>query len=303
MTIFIPKVFREPKGEVVQAFEDFNLDTEELKALNPVDDKIKVTNIRTGEGMKVIEGDGGDAAANHLTTLIGKLRKMGAIDYDGNSGLVAKLAQQAVSFLEARDGADTAANIMRNNMDRIATVIRDQLLKHAHYEGGGYEFKVIPGCQPLGLSSALIGETDQFRDFAVSIKPGERGKIKSMVFREFAVIVDRGEDVVSWFRPQYSNFSIRRNNGENYFPDFVVETKGGKYICEVKADGAAEDADVIDKANAAVEWCKVVSEAEAAAGRKEWRYVFVKESQIDEALEFDVAVQKFTMLEKREAGQ
>ena len=321
LTIFIPKVFREPKGEVVQSFEDFNLDAEELKALNPVDDKIKVTNIRTGEGMKVIEGDGGDAAANHLTTLIGKLRKMGAIDYDGNSGLVAKLAQQAVSFLEARDGADTAANIMRNNMDRIATVIRDQLLKHAHYEGGGYEFKVIPGCQPLGLSSALIGETDQFRDFAVSIKPGERGKIKSMVFtgfkkclyekqkfesepeREFAVIVDRGEDVVSWFRPQYSNFSIRRNNGENYFPDFVVETKGGKYICEVKADGAAEDADVIDKANAAVEWCKVVSEAEAAAGRKEWRYVFVKEGQIDEALEFDVAVQKFTMLEKREAGQ
>lgn len=321
LTIFIPKVFREPKGEVVQSFEDFNLDTEELKALNPVDDKIKVTNIRTGEGMKVIEGDGGDAAANHLTTLIGKLRKMGAIDYDGNSGLVAKLAQQAVSFLEARDGADTAANIMRNNMDRIATVIRDQLLKHAHYEGGGYEFKVIPGCQPLGLSSALIGETDQFRDFAVSIKPGERGKIKSMVFtgfkkclyekqkfesepeREFAVIVDRGEDVVSWFRPQYSNFSIRRNNGENYFPDFVVETKDGKYICEVKADGAAEDADVIDKANAAVEWCKVVSGAEAAAGRKEWRYVFVKESQIDEALEFDVAVQKFTMQEKREAGQ
>ena len=101
---------------------------------------------------------------------------MDEIDYDGNSELVAKLAEQASAFLEELHG-DQAANVMRNNMDRIAVIIRDQLMKHAHYEGGGYEFKVIPGCQPLGLSSALIGETDQFRDFAVSIKPGERGKI------------------------------------------------------------------------------------------------------------------------------
>ena len=321
MTIFIPRVFREPKDVVVQGFKDFELNTEDLKTLNPIDDKLKVTNIRTGEGVKVFDGGGeDDAAPNHLTTLIGKLRKMDEIDYDGNSGLVAKLAQQAVAFLETRDGANTAANIMRNNMDRIAIVIRDQLLKHAHYEGGGYEFKVIPGCQQLGLSSALIGETDQFRDFAVPLK-GERGKIKSMVFtgfkkclyknqkfesepeRMFAVIVDRGEDVVAWFRPQYSNFSIRRGNGENYFPDFVVETKTGKYICEVKADSAVDDADVIDKANAAIEWCHVVSKVESAAGRKEWRYVFITESRIDEAQEFDVVANKFTMTKAREAGK
>ena len=313
LTIFIPKVFREPKGEVVQTFEDFELDPAELKALNPVDDKIKITDIRTGEGVKVFDGDEGDAAANHLITLIGKLRKMGEIDYDGNSELVAKLAQQAVGIMEKWHGAAKAANVMRNNMDKIAVVIRDQLMKHAHYEGGGYDLKVIPGCQQLALSSALIGETDKLRDFAVPLKPGERGKIASMVFtgfkkclygkqkfesepeRMFAVIIDRCEEVVSWCRPQYSNFAIRRNNGENYFADFVVETKGGKFICEVKADAAAKDADVIDKANAAIEWCRAVSGVEAAAGRKEWRYVFVKESQIDEALEFDVAVQKFTM--------
>ena len=313
MTISIPKVFREPKDVVVQGFKDFDLNTEELKALNPVDDKIKVTGIRTGEEVKVFDGGSeSDAPDNHLTTLIGKLRKMDEIDYDGNSELVAKLAEQASAFLEELHG-DQAANVMRNNMDRIAVIIRDQLTKHAHYEGGGYEFRVIAGCQQLGLSSALIGETDQFRDFAVPLRE-ERGKIKSMVFtgfkkclyekqkfesepeRMFAVIVDRGADVVAWFRPQYSNFSIRRSNGENYFPDFVVETKTGKYICEVKADSSVDDADVIDKANAAVEWCRVVSEVES----KPWRYVFVKESQIDEALEFDVAVQKFTMEQMKE---
>ena len=319
MSFFVPKVLRHPKDVVVQGFDDFDLNTEELKALNPVDDKIKVTTIRTGKGVKVFDGDEGDAAGNHLITLIGKLRAAPEIDYDGNSELVAKLAHQAVEFLENWHSAkkDEAANVMRNNMDKIADVIRGQLAKHARYEGGGYEFKVIPGGYPLGLSSALIGEADKYRDFSQPLKSGEKSKIKSMVFtgfkkclyekqkfesepeRMFAVIIDRGEDVVAWFRPQYSGFSIRRNNGENYFPDFVVETTTGKYICEVKADSEANDADVMDKADAAIEWCRVVSRVES----KPWSYVFVKESQIDEALEFDVAVQKFTMEKVQEAGK
>ena len=116
----------------------------------------------------------------------------------------------------------------------------------------------------------------------------------------FAVIVDHGEDMVAWLRPQYSGFSIRRGNGENYFADFVVETTTGMYICEVKADNSAENADVIDKADAVIECCRLVSETKRGAGRKEWRYVFIKESQIDEAMEFDVAVQKFTMTKTKE---
>lgn len=316
-TIAIPKVLRMPKGEVIQGFDDFDLDTIELKALNPVDDKVKVTSLVTGKEVKVLDGGEGDAAENHLITLIGKLRAAEEIDYDGNSELVAKLAQQAVEFLSKwHSSKDVAANVMRNNMDAIASVIRKQMEKHVHYEGGGYEFKVTPGCYSLGLSSALIGETDKVRDFSVQLKHGEKSKIKSMVFtgfkkclyerqkfesnpeRMFAVIVDRCKDVIAWFRPQYSNFSIRRNNGDNYFPDFVVETKTGKYICEVKADSEAEDADVRDKAEAAIEWCEVVTAEEAKAKHKPWRYVFVKESQIDEALEFDVAVAKFTMKKK-----
>jgi len=60
----------------------------------------------------------------------------------------------------------------------------------------------------------------------------------------------------------------------------------------------------IQKAYAEKNWLQLkflVSLVEAAAGRKEWRYVFVKESQIDEALEFDVAARKFAMMEKQEA--
>ena len=41
-----------------------------------------------------------------------------------------------------------------------------------------------------------------------------------------------------------------------------------------------------------------MTEAEAKENRKPWKYVFVKESKIDEALEFDVAVQKYTLSKK-----
>ena len=43
-----------------------------------------------------------------------------------------------------------------------------------------------------------------------------------------------------------------------------------------------------------------MTEAETKLGRKPWRYVFVKESQIDEALEFDVVVAKFSVGKKKE---
>ena len=76
-----------------------------------------------------------------------------------------------------------------------------------------------------------------------------------------------------------------------------------KYICEVKADKKVNDPDVIDKWNAAVEWCNAASEAESAAGHKEWRYLFIKESQIDEAMVFKVAIAKFVETDRREVAK
>ena len=208
-------------------------------------------------------------------------------------------------------------------MAKIADIIRCQLNAHAVYEDAEYEFRVTPGCCKLGLSSALMLETEPVRDFRTPIADGEKKRISSMVFsgfgkclyekqkfdsdpeRRFAVMLEDEEatEVQKWFRPDLSHFSIRRNNGDNYFPDFVVETTDMKYICEIKADANANDPDVIDKWNAAVAWCDVVSTAERAAGRKEWRYMFVRESQIDAAMTFKVATAKFVETAKREVGK
>ena len=312
-TIAIPRVEAVPKGVVVQGFEAFKLDTEPLKTLNPVDSGLRVTTIREQKNVKSIvrEADSGDKAENYLFSLIEKLREAEEIDYEGNSELVARLAKEAVDFISKRFEGEVAANVIKNNMAKVASIIRSQLNAHAVYEDAEYEFKVTPGCVKLGLSSALMLETEPVRDFRTPIEAGEKSRIKSIVFsgfrkclyekqkfdsnpeRMFARMIEDDDDAIKWFRPDLSRFSIRRNNGENYFPDFVVETKDMKYICEVKADSKVNDPDVIDKWNAAVAWCRVVSESERAAGRKEWRYVFIKESQIDEAMVFHVAIAKF----------
>ena len=325
-TIAIPRVEAVPKSVVVQRFEPFELDTVPLKALNPVDSGLRVTTIREQKAVRSIvrEADSGDRPENYLSTLIGKLRAAEEIDYDGNSELVAGLAKAAIDYISKWfSEAETAANVVRNNMAKIADIIRSQLNAHAVYDDAEYEFRVTPGCCKLGLSSALVLETEGPRDFRAAIADGEKKRISSMVFsgfrkclyekqkfdsdpeRRFAVMLEDEEatEVQKWFRPDLSRFSIRRNNGENYFPDFVVETVDMKYICEVKADDKANDPDVIDKWNAAVAWCDVVSAAERAAGRKEWRYVFVKESQIDAAMTFKVATAKFAETAKREIGK
>ena len=322
-TIAIPRVEAVPKGVVVQGFESFKLDTEPLKSLNPVDSGLRVTTIREQKAVRSIarEADSGDRAENYLSALIGKLREAEEIDYEGNSELVVGLATEAIEFIAKRFEGNVAANVISNNMEKVASIIRNQLTAHAVYEDAEYEFRVIPGCVKLGLSSALLLETEPVRDFRAALKEGEKSRIKSMVFsgfkkclyekqkfdsnpeRKFAEILEDGKEVEKWFRPDSSRFSIRRNNGENYFPDFVVETKDMKYICEVKADKKVNDPDVIDKWNAAVEWCNAASEAESAAGHKEWRYLFIKESQIDEAMIFKVAIAKFVETDRREVAK
>ena len=321
-TIAIPRVEAVPKSVVVQSFKPFELDTEPLKTLNPVDSGIRVTTIREQRTVKSIrEADAGDRPEHYTSALIGKLREAEEIDYDGNSELVARLAEEAICFISKWfSEAETAANVVRNNMAKIADIIRAQLNVHAIYEDAEYEFRVTPGCYKLGLSSVLMFETEPVRDFRTPLVDGEKKRISSMVFsgfrkclyekqkfdsdpeRKFAVMLEdeEAEEVLKWFRPDLSRFSIRRNNGENYFPDFVVETSDMKYICEVKADSNANDPNVIDKWNAAVAWCEVVSAAERATGRKEWRYLFIRESQIDEAMTFKVASAKFVETARRD---
>ncbi len=52
--------------------------------------------------------------------------------------------------------------------------------------------------------------------------------------RRFAVILENDEDVLKWFKPAKGDFQIHYSHDESYEPDFVVETKTCKFLCEPK---------------------------------------------------------------------
>jgi type III restriction enzyme len=63
---------------------------------------------------------------------------------------------------------------------------------------------------------------------------------------------------------------------ESYEPDFVVETKECKWLCEPKRASELKDETVLAKARAAAEWCKHAS----AGSDKPWAYLLIPHDAI-----------------------
>jgi type III restriction enzyme len=81
-------------------------------------------------------------------------------------------------------------------------------------------------------------------------------------------------------KPGRNQFKIEYRRGDQYEPDFVVETQTEKLICEVKARNELEDADVLAKARAARTWIGYAnSHAETMSGKR-WRYILIPHDEI-----------------------
>jgi type III restriction enzyme len=71
--------------------------------------------------------------------------------------------------------------------------------------------------------------------------------------------------------------------GGSYNPDFVVETKEGKfYLLEVKVRDEIGDEDVKAKARAAVGWCSAMNKATG----KSWEYKLLPHDSINPTQSF-----------------
>ena len=95
--------------------------------------------------------------------------------------------------------------------------------------------------------------------------------------RRFAVILEDDTDVVKWFKPAKGDFQIYYRQEEAYEPDFVVETKARKWICEPKRASEMDDEVVLAKARAAALWC---NHASSVNGDKSWSYMLVPHNAI-----------------------
>lgn len=83
------------------------------------------------------------------------------------------------------------------------------------------------------------------------------------------------EEALKWFKPASGHMRIYYGRGEEYEPDFVVETKTMKLICEAKRASEMDDPEVQAKARAATTWCQYATVHELKHGGKQWCYVLI----------------------------
>ena len=105
----------------------------------------------------------------------------------------------------------------------------------------------------------------------------------TFVLAVLAVILER--EALRWFRPAKGQFQIYYRQGADhleYQPDFVAETEPVIYMLEPKARNALNDADVLAKRDAAVNWCQMASDHAKSYGGKRWEYVLIPHDVIAE---------------------
>ena len=86
--------------------------------------------------------------------------------------------------------------------------------------------------------------------------------------------------VEKWLKPSKGDFRIYYAHDDEYVPDFAVETKTVRYLCEPKSSAEMKDETVLAKARAASLWCQRVTEH---AGGKPWKYLLIPHDAIDES--------------------
>ncbi len=170
--------------------------------------------------------------------------------------------------------------------------------QHFFETASSYIPQITRGFHVLRATTFLSAAEEDTRSFRAPIPEGMKSKISSMIFggfgkclypqqkfdsdseRRFAVILEDDVDVLKWFKPAKGQLQIHYHHEHAYEPDFVVETKTEKFLCEPKKASELTDETVLKKAEAAATWCLHASTHAKENGGKPWRYLLIPHDEI-----------------------
>ncbi len=202
-------------------------------------------------------------------------------------------------------------NVLQYHQAPLVNIIHSQMQDHYEEKASEYEAHVTKGFTTLRPGSYSIPVGEHPRDVRVPVE--ERLLIRGMLFggfkkclypaqrfqsdteRRFAVLLENDADVVKWFKPGKEAFQIYLKGDAQYEPDFVVETKTAKLICETKMRKDIDSVDVQNKAKAAVKWCEHATIHEKQIGGKPWAYLLIPHDAVDEAKTIQGLAAGFTL--------
>ena len=96
--------------------------------------------------------------------------------------------------------------------------------------------------------------------------------------RLFSIILEEDPDVIRWIKPPLNQLGLFWQAGQQYNPDFLVETTSGKFMVEVKASNEVTAEDVVAKAREGIKWCHFASTVDP--DHKVWEYRLISDDNI-----------------------
>lgn len=96
--------------------------------------------------------------------------------------------------------------------------------------------------------------------------------------RIFSVILEEDPDVIRWIKPPLNQLGLFWKAGQQYNPDFLVETSSGKFMVEVKAENEVTQEEVVSKAKEGIKWCEFATTADP--DHKKWEYKLISDDNI-----------------------
>ena len=298
LSIDVPKIVVVPKGIVTCGYEDFDLDVCSINH-QPVAQDIIVQHLHENERHRLHDGSGIIAEKRPEDYLVRGLIDFDDISYDDHAALLYKLAGQVVTRLrEYLPSEAEVVNVVQFHQPALVNLIHSQMEDHFKESATEYEAHVMRGFHTLRRNTCTAAANEQVRDFRLDVPEGQRSRMGSMVFggfakciydsqkfdtnpeRRFAVILETDDDVLKWFKPAKGDLQIYYSHATTYEPDFVVETKTEKLLCEPKRASDMTDEVVQAKAQAAVTWCQYATAHAKEDGGKPWRYLLIPHDQI-----------------------
>jgi type III restriction enzyme len=291
-TIDIPRITVVPSGEVTVGYKDFDLDCSSVH-YPPVAKDLLIQRLTDNQRFRIVSGDGVVQEARLEDYIVRGLIDKDDVSYDDHAVLLYKLAGQLVLHLQSYlSTEDDVRNVLQYNQSELVRLVHTQMNQHYIEKATEYLVSVSKGFQRLSSSSAEVELGTNARDFRQPVE--EKLLIRGMVFggfkkclypaqkfdsdteRRFATILEDDVDVLKWLKPPKDVLKIQYAEEDNYNPDFIVETNGGRYLCEIKRAIDIETSTVLKKQTAAIQWCERASDV----SDRPWRYVLLPHDAI-----------------------
>jgi DNA or RNA helicases of superfamily II len=294
----IPQAVVQPFKEVKRGFVNFHLDASRMN-WHPSGYAMIGTELK--EGGETFEQNPDFAAVQRVDSAENEIMRHiiihDNVDYRACADLIYQLIGEAKNHFLTYLSEEEAIEVMYQRQSTIADIIYAQMMEHFYTDEIKYRATEM---RPFSRIETGFGgkiKSDEIYDLRANISAGE---VRSKVFkgftkachtlykfdsdteRRFAIVLENDREVIKWMRPSPRQFNIFYGPGgiNRYEPDFVVETEQGIFMIETKAANEIQSQSVLEKAHAAMVYCRAVTDWSKDHDGKPWDYALISHDDV-----------------------